>query len=65
MFDRLSFPQPWLSLILFVIWQFLSDGVSGASVVLGLILAWGIPQMTQAFWPERPTFFKSWRMRLT
>lgn len=62
MFDRLSFPQPWLSLTLFVIWQFLSDGVSGASVVLGLILAWGIPQMTQAFWPERPTFFKSWRM---
>ena len=62
MFDRLSFPQPWLSLALFVIWQFLSDGVSGASVVLGLILAWGIPQMTQAFWPERPTFLKSWRM---
>ncbi|WP_372980940.1 Na+/H+ antiporter subunit E [Marinobacter sediminum] len=62
MFDRLSFPQPWLSLILFVIWQFLSDGVSGASVVLGLILAWGIPQMTQAFWPERPIFTKPWRL---
>lgn len=62
MFDRLSFPQPWLSLVLFIIWQFLSDGISGASLVLGLILAWAIPQMTQGFWPERPTFFKSWRM---
>ncbi|MBW0147014.1 Na+/H+ antiporter subunit E [Marinobacter arenosus] len=62
MFDRLSFPQPWLSLILFLTWQFLNDGVSGASVVMGLILAWAIPQITHGFWPERPAFFKSWRM---
>ena len=39
MLDRLSFPQPYLSLILFTVWQFLSDGVSGASVVMGLVLA--------------------------
>lgn len=64
MLDRLSFPQPWLSLILFATWQFLSDGVTGASVVLGLILAWGIPQLTQGFWPERPAFIKAWRMPL-
>ena len=62
MFDRLSFPQPWLSLILFTTWQILSDGVSGGSVVLGLILAWLIPQMTHGFWPERPVFVKTWRM---
>lgn len=62
MFDRLNFPQPWLSLLLFVIWQFLSDGVSGASVVLGLFLAWLIPQITQGFWPERPAFIHPWRM---
>lgn len=62
MFDRLSFPQPWLSFILFVTWQFLSDGVSGASLVMGLFLAWGIPQITQGFWPERPAFIKAWRM---
>ena len=52
MLDRLSFPQPWLSLILFTTWQLLSDGVSGASVVMGIILAWLIPQITQGFWPE-------------
>lgn len=62
MFDRLSFPQPWLSLILFLIWQFLSDGISGGSVVLGLLLAWLVPQLTQAFWPERPAFVKTWLM---
>ncbi|WP_372966030.1 Na+/H+ antiporter subunit E [Marinobacter sp.] len=62
MLDRLSFPQPWLSLILFSTWQFLSDGISGASLVMGLVLAWLIPQLTQGFWPERPAFVKAWRM---
>lgn len=62
MLDRLNFPQPWLSVLLFTIWQFLSDGLSGASVVLGLFLAWLIPQITQGFWPERPAFIHPWRM---
>lgn len=31
-------------------------------MVLGLILAWGIPQLTQGFWPERPSFIKFWLM---
>lgn len=62
MLDRLSFPQPCLSLLLFTVWQFLSEGVSGASVVMGLLLAWLIPQLTQGFWPERPAFVKPWRM---
>ncbi|MBU2953880.1 Na+/H+ antiporter subunit E [Marinobacter sp. F3R08] len=62
MLDRLSFPQPWLSLVLFTTWQLLSDGVSGASIVMGIVLAWLIPQLTQGFWPERPAFVKSWRL---
>jgi multicomponent K+:H+ antiporter subunit E len=62
MLNRLSFPQPWLSLLLFSIWQLLADGVGGGSVVVGLILAWGIPQLTQSFWPERPAVFKAWRL---
>lgn len=61
MLDRLSFPQPWLSLTLFVTWQFLSDGISGGSVVLGIVLAWGIPQMTRGFWPDRPAVLRGWR----
>jgi multicomponent K+:H+ antiporter subunit E len=62
MLDRLSFPQPWLSLVLFIIWQFLSEGISGGSLALGFLLAWIIPQMTQSFWPNRPAFIKPWRM---
>ncbi|KMQ75789.1 Na+/H+ antiporter subunit E [Marinobacter subterrani] len=62
MLDRLTFPQPWLSVLLFTTWQFLSNGVSGASVVMGLVLAWLIPQITSGFWPERPVFVKAWRV---
>ena len=62
MLDRLTFPQPYLSLLLFAVWQLLSNGVSGASVVMGLILAWVIPLMTESFWPERPTFMRAWKL---
>jgi len=62
MLDRLSFPQPWLSLILFVTWQLLNDSITGGSLVLGFILAWAIPQITQGFWPERPSFLRIWLM---
>lgn len=62
MLDRLTFPQPFLSLLLFIVWQFLSNGVSGASVVMGLLLAWLIPQITHGFWPERPAFIRAWKL---
>ncbi|MDF0748768.1 Na+/H+ antiporter subunit E [Marinobacter sp. 71-i] len=62
MLDRLSFPQPYLSLILFVVWQFLSDGMSGASIVMGFVLAWLIPQLTRSFWPDPPAFVRPWKL---
>ncbi|SFR55141.1 multisubunit potassium/proton antiporter, PhaE subunit [Marinobacter daqiaonensis] len=58
--ERFGFPQPWLSLTLFVVWQALSDGVSGGSVVLGAILAIIIPQITHRFWPDSPTLHRPW-----
>ncbi|MDC0661601.1 Na+/H+ antiporter subunit E [Marinobacter sp. SS21] len=60
MLARLGFPQPFLSLNLFLVWQLLSDGVSGGSVVMGLILAWMLPRLTNNFWPERPATVKGW-----
>ena len=60
--ERLGFPQPWLSITLFVVWQFLADGISGGSVVLGLILAIIIPQITSRFWPDSPRVRKPWLM---
>lgn len=60
MLARIGFPQPFLSLTLFLVWQLLNDGVSGASIVMGLILAWILPQLTSNFWPERPALVKGW-----
>ncbi len=62
MMSRLGFPQPYLSLTLFLVWQLLSDGISGGSVVLGAVLAWLIPQITRGFWPQRPAFIKPWHL---
>lgn len=60
--ERLGFPQPWLTVALFIVWQFLADGVTGASVVMGLILAIIIPQTTHRFWPDSPRVRKPWVM---
>lgn len=60
MLARIGFPQPFLSLTLFLVWQLLNDGVSGASIVMGLILGWMLPQLTSNFWPERPALVKGW-----
>ncbi|OEY65298.1 Na+/H+ antiporter subunit E [Marinobacter sp. X15-166B] len=62
MSTRLGFPQPFLSVILFCVWQLLGDGVSGASIIVGLVLAWLLPQLTRGFWPERPATRKLWLM---
>ncbi|MCG8517923.1 Na+/H+ antiporter subunit E [Marinobacter sp. CA1] len=64
MFARLGFPQPFLSLCLFLVWQLLNDGFSGGSVVMGAILAWMLPQLTRNFWPERPALLKGWLLPL-
>ncbi|MGM0571675.1 Na+/H+ antiporter subunit E [Marinobacter sp.] len=58
--ERLGFPQPWLTVALFVVWQFLADSVTGASVVMGLILGVVIPQITHRFWPDSPSMKKPW-----
>jgi len=64
MLARIGLPQPFLSLVLFIVWQLLSDGISGGSIVMGLILAWMLPQVTRGFWPERPAIVKGWLVPL-
>ncbi len=59
---RLGFPQPFMSLMLFGIWQLLSDGISGASIIIGIALAWLLPQLTRGFRSERPGIVKAWLM---
>lgn len=64
MLTRYGFPQPYLSLSLFLVWLLLNDGVSGANVVMALLLAWLFPLLTRNFWPERPALLKTWLLPL-
>jgi multicomponent K+:H+ antiporter subunit E len=45
-------PHPLLSLLLLVCWLWLNNSVAPGQVVLGAILAVGIPFFTRRFWPE-------------
>ncbi|MEQ5834772.1 Na+/H+ antiporter subunit E [Marinobacter sp. NFXS9] len=58
---RFGLPHPMLSVTLFLIWQALSNGISGGSIVLGLILAWLLPLFTRNFWPNNPAIRRPFR----
>ncbi len=60
--QRFGFPRPYLSVCLFIVWQLLVGELSGASLVMGLILAWILPLLTRRVWPDNPPFRKPWRM---
>ena len=49
---RSWFPHPGLSVFMLLLWLLLANDVSVGQVVLGSILAWVIPWLTQGFWPE-------------
>jgi multicomponent K+:H+ antiporter subunit E len=46
------FPHIALSLFMLVLWLLLVNEINAGQVLLGALLAWLIPWMTQAFWPE-------------
>ena len=48
------FPHPLLSATLWVVWMLLVNGFSAGHAVLGALLAWAIPRITSAYWPDRP-----------
>jgi multicomponent K+:H+ antiporter subunit E len=52
---RLWLPHPALSLFMLLLWLFLVNDVSAGQFILGALLAWLIPFLTQAFWPESMT----------
>lgn len=49
---RSWFPHAGLSVFMLLLWLLLANDVSVGQVVLGSILAWLIPWLTQGFWPE-------------
>lgn len=61
---RFGLPHPFLSISLFLVWQALNNGVTGASVVMGLLLAWLLPLFTRNFWPNNPPVHRPIRFLL-
>jgi multicomponent K+:H+ antiporter subunit E len=57
---RQWFPHPALSVFMLILWLLLVNEISGGHIVLGSILAWAIPYVTQQFWPESMTMRKPW-----
>ncbi len=45
-------PHPVLTPILTGVWLLLNNTLAPGHVVLGLLLGWGIPRFTLAFWPD-------------
>ncbi|PPC81124.1 MAG: Na+/H+ antiporter subunit E [Methylotenera sp.] len=52
------FPRPVLSVMVFGVWIALNNASSLAHYILALILAVGLPILTQRFWPEPPSRIK-------
>lgn len=57
---RRLFPHAALSVAMWILWLLLVNDVTGGHIVLGAILAWAIPYLTQSFWPEAMTLHKPW-----
>ncbi|SNX59043.1 multisubunit potassium/proton antiporter, PhaE subunit [Nitrosomonas ureae] len=51
-------PHPILSPTLTVLWLLLVNSITPGQIVLGLLLGWMIPLLTQRFWPEVVTIRK-------
>lgn len=49
---KLWLPHPALSIFMWILWLLLVNEFSAGHLVLGGILAWLIPYLTQEFWPE-------------
>jgi multicomponent K+:H+ antiporter subunit E len=56
--SRHWFPHPMFSLGMVVVWMLLNNSVDAGQLVLGMLLGWMIPWLTQSFWPEPLTLRK-------
>jgi multicomponent K+:H+ antiporter subunit E len=54
------FPQPVLSVVLFLLWLLLNNTVAVGHLVLAALIAFAVPQITYRFWPNPPCFTRPW-----
>lgn len=57
-------PQPWLSLWLLGVWLLLMNDLGLGHWLLGALLGWAIPLLTQVFWIRAPRLEKPLRLCL-
>jgi multicomponent K+:H+ antiporter subunit E len=55
-------PHPFLTVVLTLVWMLLQNGFSAGMAVFGLILGIIIPQITAAWWPDRPQKIRAGKM---
>jgi len=48
------FPRPALSVAIFLLWAVLTNAASPGTLLLGALLATGLPFITRPFWPDAP-----------
>ncbi len=51
---RRLFPHPYLTALLVTVWFLLINELKVGSIVMAVALAAVIPNMTEAYWPDRP-----------
>ncbi|HEV8077079.1 MAG TPA: Na+/H+ antiporter subunit E, partial [Marinobacter sp.] len=57
---RKFFPHPLLSFFMLVLWLFMANDFSAGQILLGAIVGWIIPYLTQSFWPESMPMRRPW-----
>ena len=57
-------PHPLLSLCLLLVWMLLMNDLSLGHLLLGALLGWAIPLLTQVFWINPPRVYKPLKLTL-
>lgn len=55
-------PHPFWSAALALFWLWLNNSLAPGSIVLGVLLGWGLPLFARRFWPERERMSRPWRL---
>lgn len=57
---RRLFPHPALAALIAAVWLLLLNSVTFGGLLVGLIVAIAVPQLTAPFWPDRPKIRFGW-----
>lgn len=55
-------PQPLCSLCLWLVWLLLANSAASGHLILGGLLAIGLPLFTVRFWPDRPRIHRPFKL---